>query len=99
MKLAATAVVLVFVAVPALAQQYPPTGSSSPANPSATDQASPSAGASTSSSSDTRVASNRHHKKQRSSASTSSQMSGSQGMSNQESPGAGQSSPTPSQQQ
>lgn len=74
MKLTAMAVMLAFVAVPALAQQYPSAGSPSASSPSATDQATPSANGSTSSTDDTRVASNRHHKRSQSAIDSKSQM-------------------------
>jgi hypothetical protein len=90
MKLAAMAVMLAFVAAPALAQQYP----GAVANPPATDQASP---ATSSTSSDTRVASTKHHKHQQAqSTSSQTRMDNSQATPSQDSAGAtrGQSPPS-----
>jgi len=88
MKLAAMAVMLAFVAAPAVAQQYPGAANPSAANPSTTDQASP---ATSSTSSDTRTASNKHRKHQQSqSTSSQSQMGGSQATPSQDSAGAAQ---------
>jgi hypothetical protein len=99
MRLAAIAVMLAFVAVPAVAQQSPDTSNSSTANPSATEQANPG----TSSSSGTRVASNkaRHHKQQSDSTNDQGQMGSSQATPSQDSAGAaqGQASPSPAPQQ
>lgn len=100
MKLTAIAVTLAFVAVPALAQQYPGAGSSSATSPSATDQATPGAN-SNMSSDDTRVASNRHHKRSQSNSSGSKgQMDSSSPQSSAPAPDAqAPAAPTPMPQQ